>query len=91
MFWMHSRASVKRILWLAEGIKQVTAKTVASMHPSGIICLPLHCVGWQYGMVNQVKPGYGGIIAKSWLKMSILKSCWRKNVTQSIKWLSIRR
>jgi len=86
---MHNRASVKGILWLDEGFKRVAKKIGTITCLSTFISLPLDWVTWLYWLVNRAKPAYGGIIARSWLNLSILESCSRKDITQSIKYLSI--
>ena len=87
----HNRASVKGILWFARGFKRVSATTGTITCPSAVISSHLHCITWQNGLLNRVKTGYGGIIAQSWLNLSILECCLRKDVTHSIKCLSIPR
>jgi len=37
MFLMHNRASVKRMVWLAEGLKEVATKTGSIICPSAVI------------------------------------------------------
>jgi len=90
-FLTHNRASVKGILWLAEVFNRVALKTGTITYPSTFIFLPLHCNTWLYDLLNWAKPGYGGSIAQSWLNMSILEYCSRKDVTQLIKCLCILR
>ena len=80
-FLTHNRAPVKRILSHTEGFKRVAAITGNITHPSSFISLPLHSITWLYGLLNWAKPGYGGIIAQSWLNLSILECCLRKEVT----------
>jgi len=86
---MHNTTSVKGNLWLAKGFETVAAKSGSMTHPSAFISIPLYCVTRLYGMLNWTKPGYGGIIAQSWLNMFILDCCSRKDITQSIKCLNI--
>jgi len=88
-FLMHIRASVKVILWVAEGFRRVALKTGTITRQSAFISLPLHCVTCLYGLLNWAKTGYGGIIAQSWLHSKILECCLRKEVTQSIESLLI--
>jgi len=88
-FLMHNRASLKGILWLAQGLKRVAVKTGTIIHPSAFISLPLHWVTWLYGLLNRAEPGYGGIIAQSWWDLSILVCCSRKDLTETFKSLSI--
>jgi len=61
-----NRASVKGILWLAKGFKRVAMKTGTTTCPSAFISLPLHCITSLYSLLNQARPEYGGIIARSW-------------------------
>ena len=70
--------------WLAAKTEPITQQS--AFNPS-----PLHWVTWLYGLLNRAKSGYGGIIAQCWLNLSILEWCSRKDVTQSIKCLSIPR
>jgi len=90
-FIIHNGAWGKGILWLAKGWKWVAMQTGTITHLSAFITLPLHCITWLYGLLNWVKPRYGGIIAQKWLNLSILECCLRKNITQSITRFSILR
>jgi len=90
-FWTPYGASVKGILWPTDEFERVTAKTGIIMRPSSFIFVTLCCRTWLYGLLNRGKPGNGVIIAQSVLNLPILECCSRKNITQSIKWLSIPR
>jgi len=91
MFLTHIRSSVKGILWLTKGFERVEALTGIITRPRAILSLPIHCVSWLYGLLNQAKPSYGGIIAPSWWNLSILACCLKMAGTQSIKYSSIPR
>jgi len=88
-FLVHNKATAKGIFWLAEGFIKVAVKTGTITCLSAFIYIPLHCVTWQYGLLDRVKPGYGGIITQRRLNFSILECCSRKDVTQSNKYLGI--
>jgi len=84
-FLMHTRASVKGILWLTEGFERLAMKTGTTTSPSASITLWLHCITWPGGLSQWAKPGYGGIIAQSRLYCSTLE-CWLSmDITQFIK------
>ena len=91
MFLRPNRASVKGIVWLAKGFERVSTKTGTIPHLTALISIPLGCISWLYWLLNRAKPGYGGIIAQSWLNLAILECGSSKDVTQSIERLSIRR
>jgi hypothetical protein len=86
---VHNSACVKGILSLAEEFRTMSAISGTMTFPSAIRFLPLHCISLLDGLLNPVKPGYRGIIAQSWLILSIVECCSMKDVTQSIKCYSI--
>jgi len=88
-FLVHNWDSVKGFLWLTKGDNSVTAKTETITCPSTFISLPFSCVMSLFGLLNWAMPGYGGIITHSWLDIFMLECCSRKDVTQSIKCLTI--
>jgi len=90
-FLMQNRASVNGILRLTEAIERVTMKTGTITPLSAFISLPLYFVTWLHSLLNWAKPWYRGVITQSWLKLSILECSSRKDVTQSIRCLSIPR
>jgi len=87
----HNRSSVEGIHSLANEFERVAAQTGTISHLSAFICLPLHWVTSIYGLLKRVKPGCGGIIALSWVTLSIPECCSRKDATLSIKLWSIPR
>jgi len=90
-FLTHNRAAVNEKLWLTERFKRVSVKTGTIMLPSAFNTILLHYVTWLHGLLNQEKPGYGGIISQTWLNNQILECCSRKDITQSIKYWRILR
>jgi len=88
---MHNGASAKGMPWLPEGFKWVPVKTGTIMRPSACIFLPLLWDALLIGMLNQLKPRYGGIITQSWLTLSILECCSRKDVTTFIEFWTVPR
>jgi len=90
-FMTHHRASVKGILWFVKWFTSVAVPTQTVVCPSGFNISPPQEITSQYSLLYQLKPGYVGIITQSWLKWLILKWWLRKDITQSIKCLSILR
>jgi len=84
-FLMHSRASVKGILWIPEGFQRIAVKTGTIAGLTTFISRPLDLVRWLSGMLNRGKPGYGAIIAQSCVDLSNLECFLRNDVTQIIK------
>jgi len=90
-FWMHNMAAVQGILWMAERFKWDTAKTGTITLLSTFFSLPLHCVTGLHGLLSQVKPGNGRIIAHGWINFSILECCLRKEITLFMNcWSTLR-
>jgi hypothetical protein len=88
-FGMHHMAAVQGIIWMAEGFKWDTAKTGTIALLSTFVSLPLHGVTDLHGLLSQVKPGNGGIIAQGWINFSILECCLGKNITLCMNCWSI--
>ena len=82
----NNRASLMGILFLAERCK--SASTQSGMIPcqNTLTFLTLQWLSWQYGLPNYAKAGYGGIMTKSLMNLSIHKCCFTMEVTQSIKY-----
>jgi len=85
------RASLRGILWLAEGSNLVAAKARTITCLSAVVSFPLHCINWPYGVLNLAKPEYEWIIVMSWSNLTILEYWLRNGVTRSSICLSIPR